>query len=438
MQDKNRVRSILQNAVATGLARVVGALVGLLMVPLTLGYLGAERYGLWMALSSLVAFLQITDGGIGNALIGVVARNQAQAQGRGLLQITTSALSMLSLVGLAITACFFLLEPLIDWQRFLNYSDAVSQVEVHSAIRIFIFMFAVGLPLSVPQQIRLGLLQGARNGRYLAAGQVANLGFVATAIFFKAGLPWLVFASMLGTMLAGAANLGAVLIGFLRHGNAWRPSRETMWLLLGKGGLFFVLQVCALVSYNADNLIVSNVVGAKSVSQYSIAMKIFSTPSILFSLLLSGMWPAYADAEARGDRAWAASFFWKTTRRMFVAGLLISTVLLCIAPWAFSILTKGQIKPEANLLLGMFLWGMYLALGGAVATLLNGLHVVYFQVVIAVICTILNIVASIWLAKLVGVPGPIYGSVLAMTVQYGIAFWYIRKNVFGVGRDNAR
>lgn len=437
MQDNNRVRSILQNALATGAARAAGVLVGLLMVPLTLSYLGAERYGLWMALSSLIAFLQITDGGIGNALIGVVARNQAQDQGRGLLQVITSAFFMLSLAGFLIAASFLFLEPLIDWQAFLNYSDAVSQDEVRAAIRVFIFLFVIGLPLTIAQQVRLGLLQGARNGRYQAVGQVTNLGFVAIAILLEAGLPWLVFASMLGTVLTGAANLTAVFIDLLRYANVWRPSRETMWLLLGKGGLFFVLQICALVSYNADNLIVANVVGAHSVAQYSIAMKVFSVPSFLFSLLLSGMWPAYADAEARGDRAWAADFFWKTTRRMFFVGLLVSLGLLIMSPWIFSVLTKGKVEPEIILLVGMFLWAVYLALGGAVATLLNGLHVVGFQVALAVPCTILNIVLSIWLAKHIGVAGPVFGSVVAMTIQYGIAFWYIKTRVLAPEKGHA-
>lgn len=430
MQENNRVRSILQNAISAGAARAVGMLVGLLMVPLTLGYLGPERYGLWMALSSLIAFLQITDGGIGNALIGVVARDQAQGQSQRLPQIVLSALLMLSSVGAAIVALYFLVEPALDWRSFLNYSDAVSQDEVYSAIRVFVVMFSLGLPLSIAQQVRLGMLQGARNGRYLATGQVANLLFVIFAISREASLPWLVFASMLGALLAGLGNLVSILAGFLpRQSHSWMPSWQSVSLLLGKGGLFFILQICALLSYNADNMIVSNVVGAASVSEYSIAMKIFSVPSFLFSLLLAGMWPAYADAEARGDRQWAASFFWGTTRKMFIVGLLVSAGLLAVSPWAFTLLSHGQIKPGWPLLFGMFLWGSYLALGGSLATLLNGMHVVRFQVVNALIFTALNIFLSIWLARMVGVSGPVYGSVIAMTLQYAVAFWYIKNRI---------
>jgi len=47
-------------------ARSVALLSLLISVPLTLRYLGSERYALWMAVSSLLAALVSLDLGIGN------------------------------------------------------------------------------------------------------------------------------------------------------------------------------------------------------------------------------------------------------------------------------------------------------------------------------------------------------------------------------------
>ena len=43
-------------------------LVGLLLVPLTLNYVDAERYGIWLTLSSMVAWMSFFDIGINNGL----------------------------------------------------------------------------------------------------------------------------------------------------------------------------------------------------------------------------------------------------------------------------------------------------------------------------------------------------------------------------------
>lgn len=43
-------------------------LIGLLLVPLTLEYVDSEKYGIWMALSSMVAWISFFDIGISNGL----------------------------------------------------------------------------------------------------------------------------------------------------------------------------------------------------------------------------------------------------------------------------------------------------------------------------------------------------------------------------------
>jgi Na+-driven multidrug efflux pump len=49
-------------------------LMGFVSVPLTVGYLGAERYGVWLTISSLLIWVALTDFGLaGNALVNVLS-----------------------------------------------------------------------------------------------------------------------------------------------------------------------------------------------------------------------------------------------------------------------------------------------------------------------------------------------------------------------------
>ncbi len=48
------------------MSRLLAAALAIVTVPLTIGYLGSERYGLWITISSVVAMINFADLGIGN------------------------------------------------------------------------------------------------------------------------------------------------------------------------------------------------------------------------------------------------------------------------------------------------------------------------------------------------------------------------------------
>ena len=56
------------------IAKVLTLLMGFVSVPLTVDYLGAERYGVWLTISSLLLWVALTDFGLaGNALVNVLS-----------------------------------------------------------------------------------------------------------------------------------------------------------------------------------------------------------------------------------------------------------------------------------------------------------------------------------------------------------------------------
>ena len=71
---QQRIRRAFLSTLASAAARGTVVLTSLLSVPLTLGYLGKERFGLWMVISSLVALLGLADLGVGNGLLNVLAK----------------------------------------------------------------------------------------------------------------------------------------------------------------------------------------------------------------------------------------------------------------------------------------------------------------------------------------------------------------------------
>lgn len=75
--DERHRRIALTSATGIG-SRVIASVTMLVSLPLTVRYLGEERYGLWMTIGSLVSILGVTDLGLGYGVINRVA----EADGR--------------------------------------------------------------------------------------------------------------------------------------------------------------------------------------------------------------------------------------------------------------------------------------------------------------------------------------------------------------------
>src|SRR5437879_2914986 len=66
---QERYQRIIQSTVAATAARGLNLFVGFISVPLAIGYLGRERYGVWITISSLLMFLGFIDFGLAGSLI---------------------------------------------------------------------------------------------------------------------------------------------------------------------------------------------------------------------------------------------------------------------------------------------------------------------------------------------------------------------------------
>jgi hypothetical protein len=72
-----------------------------------------------------------------------------------------------------------------------------------------------------------------------------------------------------------------------------------------------------------------------------------------------------------------------------------------------------EITPSFMLLLGFGLWTVLVGISGPIAYLFNGAHVVKFQVICAMLMASASLPFSIVLAHLIGLPGVIFGTVVA-------------------------
>ena len=71
---RERHRRIAMTTLTSGIVKVITIATSIISVPLTIGYLGQERYGLWMTVTSAASLLAFADLGMGNGLLNAVSR----------------------------------------------------------------------------------------------------------------------------------------------------------------------------------------------------------------------------------------------------------------------------------------------------------------------------------------------------------------------------
>lgn len=392
----------------------------LVSTPLILDKFGMERFGLWMAISSTIAMLGFADMGISSGLMNVIS----SAYGKDdIVEIRAQiglGVLMLFIVSTTILLIFFFIYPYVNWASLFNVETSLASEEVGPVLIISIFLFALTIPASLIYRVLMGLQDGLIANLWSALGNFLSLLAVLSVIYFDFDLR----ALALGFM--GPPLLVAIIanINWFYKNKYLLPTFKTFnkigfQELTKISILFFVLQISGLIAFQSDSLIISHYLGAKEVGPYSIALKLFSIPTVIISFYLNAIWPAYTEANSRGDVEWVLRAFIKALRISAIVTIPFAFILLIFGGWIINKWIGPSVNPGWDLMLGLFFWTILSIFGGNFAALLNGLNIIKFQIIVALLMAISNLFISILLVKTIGISGVIWGSVITiLTVNY--------------------
>jgi len=424
---------------ASAAAKAVRVLTTFVSVPLAIGYLGAERYGLWLTIGSVAAFLTFADLGLGNGLLNAVADAEGRDDHEASARAVSSAFFMLLGVAVLFALVGMVAYPLVDWDRVFNVSSPVAVAEAGPAVAVFVACFLVSMPLGIVERVQLGLQEGFANSLWEGLGAVIGLAGVVIAIQLQLSLPWLVFAMSGGPVIALLMNAWVL---FWRQRRWLRPSfarysRDAAGRMLRLGALFLVLQVVSAAAFFSDNFVAAHVLGAAAVTQYAVPRRMFDAVALIVAMYVTPLWPAYGEAIARGDVQWVRRTLVRSTVRMTLFALGVGAVLVAFGQPILHLWAGPLVTPPLSLLAGFAVWTVLASAGSAVAAFLNGAGRLRFQVVTAIAMGVAALTLKILLARSVGLPGIIWGTVAAYTACTAIPMaGYIPRLMAGLGHTS--
>lgn len=404
--------------IATGLgSRVLTLAAPLLTIPVTLEYLGPDIFGFWMVVTSITAMAMFADLGLGNGLLTKLGPPAATGNLVKAKSLISAGYFSLGTVAFLLMACSWIAFPHIDWSQLFNVDTNVHEQDLQTVAVFGVTAFALTIPLSLVQRVQYAFQEAWKSN----AWQVGAAGVTVLAIYVCVGLD-LGPASVIAAALFSSPFVLLLNNLFYFSGKPELApshdavSRGIVMVLLRIGFSFFVLSVVVSLSLNADNLIVAKVADLETVSQFSIAVKLFSLLGLAVTLVALPLWPANSAALARGDILWVR----KVTRIMVLSsGVGVATIGLALLFWRDLVaalwLGDGLLIPF-ELAAVLVIWSILTACTAPLFSVQNSVGLLRYQLTGWLLFALASVPVKVLLYGRYDLPGVILGGIFCYVI----------------------
>ncbi len=423
-----RTQNIKKNIVGSIIIKGASIIIQLLLVPLTLGYLNSELYGIWLTLSSIMLWLSFFDVGftlgLKNRLAEAIALGNYD-KGKSLVS-TTYFMMIIIFVPLG-----FILEaivPYINWSSFLNVSLDYNE-QLIQVVQVIVACFCLQMIFNVIASVLAAFQKVALSSLFPVIGN-----FLALIIIYF--LTKFTSSSLLNLALAISylpvlVYIVSSIIFFKGTLKRVAPSFKHIDLSLIKdifnlGFRFFIIQIQMIVLYQSTNILISNISSPIDVTSYNLAYKYISIALMLFNIILGPIWPAFTDAYTKKDYAWMNDVY----RRMVqIYGILCLAILIMVvvSPFAYNLWFGGKALVPVSMTTSVALFVLAYAWNSFQTILINGIGCITVQTVITVIGLVLHIPMSLFLGKYWGALGVVFSMIIINSIYSVIFTIQIRK-----------
>lgn len=391
---------LAQNMAISTICKPVSMIISFIYVPIVLNYLGVEKYGVWATILTMLSWIGYFDIGIGNGLRNKLTESLSKKDGQS-RKLVSSAYAFISVIMIVASIVFSVVASFTNWNRVFGVSDIHENLA--AVVIISICFMALNFILSICKNVLYALQMAANVSIIELVTQILNMvGVLVAMCFVESNL--FIMAFLYGCSMV-TVNLVASIIIYRRNSDV-RPEIREIDVKVGKsitslGMQFFVIQICALVLFTTDSLIISYLYGAANVTPYNTVNKLFNVIIGVFSALLAPIWSNVTKLKAEENYDGIKSLIRKLQLIMipFVAGTILLVLIF---------------RPLARLWLGRDLaYTTPLILFGALYCLLtiwcntysavsNGMEIMKTSMFLACVQAIVNIPLSLFMAKSLG------------------------------------
>lgn len=428
----DRTKNITKHVMFSSVFKGGSILSSFLLVPLTLDYLDSENYGIWLTLSSFIAWFSFFDIGLGNGLRNKFAEAKANGDTKLAKAYVSSAYYTIGAVSLGLIVVFFIVNLFVDWTQVFNASAGL-QKELSILMPIVFGFFCLQLVVKLITTIYTADQQHSTQGKIHFLTSVSSL--VVIWILTKTSESSLVLFGAIFSMLPVIILLAFNFIGFSKRYSDYKPSfslwkKEYLKDIFGLGLKFFVIQIAAIVLYSTDNIIIAQLFTPADVTPYFLTFKYFSIVTMGFTIIITPFWSAITEAYTKKDSIWIK----KAMNNLIKISLMFSVLsigMIFTAQWALNIWVGSEIEIPQLLIVFMAIFVIINIIIQPFTYFINGTGQVNIQLILGGLGALLNIPLSIYFAKYLnfGISGVILATLSTSLIGLLIYPIYYKKTI---------
>ncbi len=416
--------------------KAVNILVTIVSVPLMVGYLGAEYFGVAMAIAGFAQWF-LFDTGIAEGVKVRLIESFACDDRQGARAYISTGLFVLLLIGVVAACLFYVLFPGLNWEAIFNVDTSLQGL--HASILLIVSIMLVMIPLKILREIYTANQRGYVFSLFVMTGTIVGLGGIWLATRTDFGIV-AILAGLYVPMLVATIACGLYL--FLKDMPWLRPSFSTVSMAAWKkmwgvslGLLMF--GIARMMINGTDIFLVNYYKGGSDASVYSLSIRLVLYIEVIVGFLIYPAWPAIADAIQKTRKRWVL----KASKTMFGLSFGFAVpacaLLVIFGGGLIRVWSRGQIESSWSLL---FVLGFYLIIRiwcDVFATLLRALGRVHFLGIATLVEAFLHIGLGIYLLQRMGVMGLAIGSIVSTAVTRGWVlplecYWAFRRHCWDI------
>jgi len=405
---------ILKQIAKSSIYKVCSIALTFFLVPLSIAYLGSEKYGLWLTIFSFIGWFSFFDFGIGNGLrnkltVALSSNDIPLAKA----YVSTAYFSMVFII-CSLIAIFIIPFYLIPWESIFNYTN--NDESINQLLAIIYLVFSLNLILRMITTIYYADQKSSVSGLIQMTGQIII--FISIYIAMKFSSSSLI---LYGSIVIGSQMLVLIIASFVSFFGKYshiRPSikafeKKYLKDILSLGGKFFLIQIVAILVFSTDNFIINYYLGAEQVTIYNIAFKYFMFVTMAMTIILEPYWSAFTSATAKNDNAWIKKSI-RNLLKISIFASLVVIIMIFIADEAYLRWVGEDIKVPFLLTILIGINTIIQVFMQPIIMYINGVGKLKLQMYNGIFAAVLNIPLSILLAVKydLGVSGVILATIL--------------------------
>lgn len=397
------------------------------LVPVTLKYLNAFNYGIWLVLASMLEWFSYFDIGIQHGLRNRLTESLASENLSLSKKFISTAYLITTLIFSGFILLFIVLNPFIDWPHLLSVPETRAIELVRITNMVFTF-FSLRFILSLITAIMFARQHSGMNSLMGPLGSTLSLiGIILGANWIQGdlfGISFIFSAAPVVIMLLFTVYL------FSFNYKEIRPSLKHIDFnyakpLLGLGFSFFIIQVSMLVLYSTSNLILTHYFGPEEVTTYNIAYKYFTIPIMVSAIVTMPYWSGFTDAYTRGETEWIKKSVFKLNLISWLL-IIVQLILFILSDPLIELWVGVDVHIPLGLKLSLMLYSAVYLIVTPYNIFINGVSKIRLQLYAAIISIVITIPISLFFIKeLKFGPPAVMLAIVCSTIPSGI-LWIIQ------------